>query len=89
MNLYDEYKFTIRTDDNQEKTFYNLITFKSTITNKDYIIYTDDGKNIFSSILKKDNNDKILLEKITDKIDEDEVNKALEKAKIDIKNTEN
>ena len=86
MNLYEEDKFIIKDENNNQKTFYKLIIFESTITNKSYIIYTDNGKNIYSSILLNNDLNNILLEKITNEIDLEEVNKALIQAKINVDN---
>ena len=86
MNLNKEDMFMIKTKDNQEKSFYKLITFKSNITNKDYIIYTDNGTNLFSSILLDGNPNNISLEEIKDDIDKEEVNKALLQVKKSLDN---
>ena len=87
MNTYEEDKFTILNENNEEKTYYKMITFESMLTNKKYLIYTDnkytDGQiNIYSSILLSDENNNIKLEQITKEIDRAEVNKALLQIKI-------
>lgn len=86
MDLNKEDMFTIKTNNNEEKSFYKLITFRSNITNKNYIIYTDNGVNLFSSILLEDNLNNISLEEIKDDIDKEEVNKALLQVKMNMNN---
>lgn len=86
MKMYEEDKFIIKDKDNKENVFYKLITFDSTITNKSYIIYADEDKNIYSSILVNNDSDNIVLEKIVDEQDKEEVNKALLHAKMSLDN---
>lgn len=86
--IYEEDKFIIKDENGEEKEFYKMITFSSSITNKTYLIYTDnkytDGKlNIYSSIIKGDS-DNIEFVKITDETDKNEVNKALLQFKISV-----
>ena len=60
----------------EEKTFYKLITFKSNLTNKKYLIFSDDSKNIYSSIIENAN-DNIKLLNLENEDDYEEVKKAL------------
>ena len=83
MKQYDEDKFIIKDKSGNNIEFYKLLTFKSNITNKSYIVYKDENDNIYSSILKNTDNN-IVLEKIIDEIDINEVNKALLKVKINL-----
>ncbi len=81
MQFYEEDKFVLKVD-GEEKTFYTLLTFTSTKTNKDYIIYTDktmdgDKLNIFSGIVTKGENGTMKIDKVTSDIDKEEVAKAL------------
>ena len=89
IKVYDEDKFIIEDESGIKRTFYKLIKFKSTITNKTYLVYTDNNQtngklSIYSSIISNDSTDNIKFEKIFDKIDIDEVNKAINKAKLNI-----
>lgn len=88
MNLYEEDKFTIIDKGNVAHTFYKLLIFESTITNKKYIIYTDNKMtngtyNIYGSILLGDV-DNIMLEELKDSVDKEEVNKAILKVKMEM-----
>ena len=60
----------------EEKTFYKLITFKSNLNNKKYLIFSDDSKNIYSSIIENAN-DNIKLLNLENEDDYEEVKKAL------------
>ena len=91
MQVYEEDKFRITVEDGLEKEFYKILTFESSLTNKNYIIYTDnqytnDNINIYSSILINNDMNNIKLEKINDEADKEEVNKALLQAKMNIQN---
>ena len=83
MQKYEEDRFII-TINNEQKAFYKMITFDSNLTNKKYIIYTDEDNNIFSSILINEDVNNIKLEKIVNEEDKHEVEKALLQAKISI-----
>ena len=88
MNVYEEDKFTIIDKNNVEHTFYKILIFESTITNKKYIIYTDNKQtngsyNIYGSILLG-NTDNIKLEELIDDVDKEEVNKAILKVKMEM-----
>ena len=88
MNVYEEDKFTIIDKNNVEHTFYKILIFESTITNKKYIIYTDNKQtngsyNIYGSILLS-NADNIMLEELIDDVDKEEVNKAILKVKMEM-----
>ena len=88
MNVYEEDKFTIIDKNNVEHTFYKILIFESTITNKKYIIYTDNiitngSYNIYGSILLG-NTDNIKLEELIDDVDKEEVNKAILKVKMEM-----
>lgn len=82
--MYDKDKFLINTDTGENKTFYKLITFKSNITNKTYLVYCDEDKKIYSSILLSNDSNNIKLEKIVDDIDLDEVKKAIIKVESEL-----
>ena len=69
-------KIIIKDDSGVEKEFYKLVSFHSTKTNKDYLIYCDDDKKLYSSVVEKDELGGIQFRKI-DREDLDEVNKAL------------
>ena len=60
----------------EEKTFYKLITFTSNLTNKRYLVFTDEAKKIYSSIIESEN-DTIKLISIKNEDDLEEVKKAL------------
>ena len=60
----------------EEKTFYKLITFTSNLTNKRYLVFTDEAKKIYSSIIENEN-DTIKLISIENEDDLEEVKKAL------------
>ena len=60
----------------KEKTFYKLITFTSNLTNKRYLVFTDEAKKIYSSIIENEN-DTIKLISIENEDDLEEVKKAL------------
>lgn len=77
-------KFILKNDNGEEQVFYKLITFKSNITNKKYLVYCDDAKRIYGSIILKDDSNNINLEKITEDIDLGEVNKAISKVKNEL-----
>ena len=70
-------KFILKNDSGEESTFYKLITFKSTITNKKYLVYADENRKIYSSILIDDDENNIRIEKLEDENDLEEVNKAI------------
>lgn len=85
--MYNEDKIILKDENGVEKEYYKLIIFNSNITNKDYIIYTDNTYsnnilNIYSSIILDDNK----IEKITDDIDLKEVEKAIIKVKAQLGN---
>ncbi len=84
MICHDEDKFIVKKEDGSEQVFYKMITFKSNLTNKDYIIYTDGKMNIYSSILIDDDISNMKLEKITNEDDIEEIKKALIQTKISI-----
>ena len=46
-------KIIIKDDSGVEKEFYKLVSFHSTKTNKDYLIYCDDDKKLYSSVVEK------------------------------------
>ena len=60
----------------EEKTFYKLITFNINLTNKRYLVFTDESKKIYSSIIENEN-DTIKLISIENEDDLEEVKKAL------------
>ena len=81
--FFEEDKFTIQNQNGDCLDFYKLLSFKSKITDKTYIIYSDINNNIYASILVN-TDDSILLEKLTDETDLNEVNKAILEIKINI-----
>ena len=81
--VFEEDKFTIQSKDGNYLEFYKLLSFNSKITNKSYIVYSDNNKNIYASILNNTGGD-IVLERIEDEIDLNEVNKAILEIKINI-----
>lgn len=88
--MHSEDKFAIKDENGIEKTFYKLMIFDSTITNKNYIIYTDntytdDRLNIRGSILDVEG-DEIKLDNNMDEIDKQEINKAIIKVKMELDN---
>ena len=88
--MHEEDKFIIKDEDGIQKEFYKLIIFDSSITNKNYIIYTDNTYtnnelNVRGSILDVEG-DSIKLNNVLDEIDKQEINKAIIKVKMDLDN---
>ena len=88
--MNNEDRFVIKDENGNDQVFYKLIIFNSDITNKSYIIYTDntytDGSlNIYGSILNVEG-EGLKLDKVTDEIDEQEINKAIVKVKTELEN---
>ena len=83
--MNDKDKFILKDNNGEEKTFYKLITFKSTITNKKYLVYADDNRKIYSSILIDDDENNVRIEKLEDERDLEEVNKAILQVKNSMK----
>ncbi len=81
--MLDNDKIVIKDDNGVDREFYKLITFHSTNTNKDYLIYSDDSQKLYSSVVEKDENGVIQFKKINHD-DLEEVNKALLKVKINM-----
>ena len=78
-------KIVLQLEDGTTKEFYKLAEFRSTKTYKNYIMFTDmqyndANLNIYFNIINEDNG-KIKLDKIVDKVDMDECNLALEEFK--------
>ena len=74
-----EDKIMLKKEDGSISTFTKIMIFKSKVTNKTYIIYSDNEKDIYASIL---NNNK--LETINSETDYIEINKAISKVKNNI-----
>ena len=78
-------RFTLIDDTGKESIFYKLITFKSSITNKKYLVYADEEKKVYGSILVDDDENNVRIEKIQDDLDLEEINKAIVQVKNSIK----
>lgn len=74
-HIMEEDKIVVNVN-GEEKTFYKLITFTSNLTNKRYLVFTDEAKKIYSSIIENEN-DTIKLISIENEDDLEEVKKAL------------
>lgn len=74
--------FELVLENGETKQFIKIAEFRSLITHKDYIMFTDKEttNNIYFNILKKDN-DKVIFEKIETDIDKSECQKALDELK--------
>lgn len=91
-NMIDENdKIIIRNDHGEEKIFYQLVTFFSKETEKEYIIYTDNTVNndnqlnIYGSILvSKDDSFEFI--PVTDERDQAIIQDAIIQAKIELLN---
>ena len=88
--MFEEDRFVIKDKDGKDQVFYKLILFESSITNKSYIIYTDNTYtdntlNLYGSILNIDG-EELKLQEAKDEIDIQEINKAIIKVKVQLDN---
>ncbi len=88
--MFEEDRFVIKDKDGKDQVFYKLILFESSITNKSYIIYTDNTYtdntlNLYGSILIIDG-EELKLQEAKDEIDIQEINKAIIKVKVQLDN---
>lgn len=70
-------------NENGTKSFTKLAEFESDITNKMYVMFTDDSLdnenlNIYCSIINTDENGNVLFKDLEDDLDKEECQKAID-----------
>ena len=85
MNTFNEKDKIVIKNNDEEKVFYKLLKFSSDKTNKEYLIYCDENKKIYSSILAKID-DKIKFLPIEDDLDKMIVQQAMNIVQIKFSN---